>query len=84
MSDDNIGPARVTDADRHLLIRALTHMRAVMVGKDRDHATKLLKQVIAELEIKSFVCPRCGSTSTNIGDVINRYCGECRQFFMQE
>jgi ribosomal protein L37E len=29
---------------------------------------------------KSITCHRCGRTSYNINDVVNRYCGACKIF----
>jgi ribosomal protein S27AE len=42
----------------------------------RDEVDKLLAAPVA----RSITCPRCGRTSYNAGDIVNRYCGYCHAF----
>ena len=70
----------LTDVDRQLLIRALTFMKDVWTGPQRDHARHLIGALILDLDRKEYTCPRCGMISANVNDLLNRYCAACHRF----
>lgn len=52
-----------------------------MVRKVDPETADRMAATITIRQAQTFTCPKCGAVSYSPGDILNRYCGACHEFF---